>query len=180
MAHCAKFAHMEIGARVAEARSERGATQAQLAATIGMDRTALAKIESGSRGVSALELVAIARALGRRVEWFVDETPPALASYRGAHPGVAVQAIDTELDSLVREVEFVTSHCPELVTGQPEPLPHPATPEDAEDLAATAQPASRAEAGATGTRTLETGRRHRTVGVQRGPRGRCGQPARFC
>lgn len=130
---------MEIGARVAEARSERGATQAQLAATIGMDRTALAKIESGSRGVSALELVAIARALGRRVEWFVDETPPALASYRGAHPGVAVQAIDTELDSLVREVEFVTSHCPELVTGQPEPLPHPATPEDAEDLAATAR-----------------------------------------
>lgn len=130
---------MEIGARVAEARSERGATQAQLAATIGMDRTALAKIESGSRGVSAVELVAIARALGRRVEWFVDKPPPALASYRGAHSEVAVQAIDTELDSLVREVEFVTSHCPELVRRQPDPLPHPTSPEEAEELAASAR-----------------------------------------
>ncbi|MFI8854087.1 helix-turn-helix domain-containing protein [Streptomyces sp. NPDC053499] len=130
---------MEIGARVAEARSERGVTQAQLAATVGLDRTALAKIESGSRRVAAVELVAIARELGRRVEWFVAETPPALASYRRGTSGVAVQAIDTELDALVRDAEFVTSHCPELVTGQPEIFPHPTTPEEAEKLATTAR-----------------------------------------
>lgn len=136
---CAKFAHMEIGARVAEARAESGITQAQLAAAIGMDRTALAKLESGSRRVAAVELVAIARELGRRVEWFVEEAPPALASYRGARPGVAVQAIDAHLDSLVRDVEFVTSRCSELVSGQPEPLPHPTSVEEAEHLAATAR-----------------------------------------
>ncbi|SFD27582.1 helix-turn-helix domain-containing protein [Streptomyces aidingensis] len=130
---------MEIGSRVAEARAERGVTQMQLAAAIGMDRTALAKIESGSRRVSAVELVAIARELGRRVEWFVDEAPPALASYRGARPEAATQTIDTELDSLVRDTEFVTSQCPELVGGQPEPLPHPGTAEEAEDLAASAR-----------------------------------------
>ncbi|MEV1011314.1 helix-turn-helix domain-containing protein [Streptomyces sp. NPDC049881] len=130
---------MEIGARVAEARAERGITQAQLAASIGVDRTALAKIESGSRRVTALELVSIARELGHRVEWFVDEAPPALASYRGAGPGVAVQAIDAQLDSLVRDAEFVTSRCPELVTGQPEPLPHPTTADEAEELAASAR-----------------------------------------
>jgi Zn-dependent peptidase ImmA (M78 family)/transcriptional regulator with XRE-family HTH domain len=130
---------MQIGARVAEARLERGVTQAQLAAGVGMDRTVLAKIESGSRRVAAVELVAIARELGRRVEWFVEEPPPALTSYRRAHPGVAVQAIDTELDSLVRDAEFVVSRCPELVAGQPEPLPHPATPAQAEELAATAR-----------------------------------------
>ncbi|WP_055550626.1 helix-turn-helix domain-containing protein [Streptomyces sp. NBRC 110028] len=130
---------MEIGARIAEARRERGATQAQLAATIGMDRTALAKIESGSRRVTAVELVMIARELGRRVEWFVDEVPPALVSYRRAQPGVAVQVIDTELDSLVRDAEFVASGCPELVAGQPEPLPHPVTMRDAEDLAVRAR-----------------------------------------
>ncbi|MFI2226385.1 helix-turn-helix domain-containing protein [Streptomyces fradiae] len=130
---------MEISARVAEARAECGVTQAQLAASIGMDRTALAKIESGSRRVSAVELVSIARELGRRVEWFVDPAPPALASYRGAQPGVAVQAIDTELDALVRDAEFVTGRCPELVEGQPEPLPHPATMEEAEQLAAAAR-----------------------------------------
>lgn len=130
---------MEIGARVAEARAERGVTQAQLAAAIGMDRTALAKIESGARRVAAVELVAIARELGRRVEWFVDEAPPALASYRGAEPGMAVQDIDMELDSLVRDSEFVTAHAPDLVGGQPEAFPHPATAEEAEDLAATAR-----------------------------------------
>lgn len=125
--------------RIAEARVECGVTQAQLAAAIGMDRTALAKIESGSRRVGAVELVAIARELGRRVEWFVDEAPPALASYRGAHEGVAVQAIDTMLDSLVRDCEFVSSRCPHLVEGQPEPVPHPATMEAAEELAVTAR-----------------------------------------
>ncbi|MFK4149071.1 helix-turn-helix domain-containing protein [Streptomyces sp. NPDC004065] len=130
---------MEIGARVAEARQERGVTQAQLAATIGLDRTALAKIESGSRRVAAVELVAIARELGRRVEWFVTETPPALASYRRAQPGAAVQVIDTELDALVRDAEFVASHCPELVAGQPSTLPHPTTAEGAEELAVTAR-----------------------------------------
>lgn len=130
---------MEIGARVAEARLARGVTQAQLAAIIGMDRTVLAKIESGSRRVAAVELVAIARELGRRVEWFVEEAPPALASYRGALPGVPVQAIDTELDALVRDTEFVVSRCPELVAGQPEPLAHPSTVAEAEELATTAR-----------------------------------------
>lgn len=130
---------MEIGARVAEARAERGVTQAQLATSIGMDRTALAKIESGSRRVAAVELVAIARELRQRVEWFVEEAPPALASYRNAQPEVAVQSIDTELDSLVRDAEFVTSRCPELVTGQPEPLPCPNTGEEAETLAISAR-----------------------------------------
>ncbi len=125
--------------RVSEARAERGVTQAQLAAAIGMDRTALAKIETGNRRVTAVELVAIARELGRRVEWFVDEATPALTSYRGAQPEVAAQAIDLELDSLIRDAEFVTSHCPELVEGQPEPLPRPSTAEEAEKLASTAR-----------------------------------------
>lgn len=130
---------MDIGARVAEARAERGITQAQLAAAIGMERTVLAKIESGSRRVAAVELVAVSRELGRRVEWFVDEAPPSLTSYRGAQSEVAVQAIDLELDSLVRDAEFITSRCPELVEGQPDPLPHPATTEQAEELAASAR-----------------------------------------
>ncbi|MFB4194009.1 helix-turn-helix domain-containing protein [Streptomyces carpaticus] len=128
---------MEIGRRVAEARAEVGVTQSQLAASIGMDRTVLAKIESGTRRVAAVELVAIARELRRRVEWFVDEAPPALTSYRNAQPGVAVQTIDTELDSLVRDAEFVSTHCPDVVGGQPEPVDHPTTTEDAENLAAS-------------------------------------------
>ncbi|MER5493868.1 XRE family transcriptional regulator [Streptomyces sp. NPDC002490] len=132
---------MDIGARISEARAERGVTQTQLAASVGIDRTALAKIESGKRRVTAVELVAMARELGRRVEWFVDEAPPALVSYRGAvrGEGGSVQAIDAELDSLVRDAEFVTSHCPELVEAQPPALPHPTTTEEADELAVSAR-----------------------------------------
>ncbi|MEU2548433.1 XRE family transcriptional regulator [Streptomyces roseolus] len=130
---------MDIGERVAQARADRGLTQAQLATAIGMDRTALAKIESGGRRVTAVELVAISRELQRRMEWFVDETPPALASYRGAQQGLAVQAIDSELDSLVRDAEFVVARSPDLVSRQPDPLPHPSTMEEAEALAVTAR-----------------------------------------
>ncbi len=99
----------------------------------------MAKIESGSRGVAAVELVAIARELRRRVEWFVEEAPPTLTSYRGARPGVAVQTIDTELDSLVRDTEFVVSHRPDLVIGQPQQMTCPATMGEAEEWAATAR-----------------------------------------
>ena len=67
---CSRFAQMAIGQRVAVARAEAGLTQAQLASAVGTDRSALAKIETGTRRVSALELLAIAGQLRRRVEWF--------------------------------------------------------------------------------------------------------------
>ncbi|MEU0741794.1 XRE family transcriptional regulator [Streptomyces sp. NPDC006134] len=130
---------MGIGQRVAKARAEQGVTQEQLAAAVGLDRSALAKIETGTRRLSALELVAIACELQRRVEWFVDEAPPALVSYRRAHPDVATQAIDIRLDELVREAEFVVSCVQGLVSGQPGPLPPPATAAEAEEMADTAR-----------------------------------------
>lgn len=126
---------MSIGARVAEARAEHGLTQAQLAAAVGITRSALAKIETGARRVSALELVAIARELRRRVEWFVEPGPPSIVSYRSAKPQVATQAIDAELDRIARDVEFVVDEVPELVHGQPEPQSAPTTMSAADDLA---------------------------------------------
>jgi Zn-dependent peptidase ImmA (M78 family) len=99
----------------------------------------LAKIETGVRGVSALELVAIARELRRRVEWFVDPGPPSIVSYRAAKSGVATQAIDHELDRIVRDVEFVVGEVPQLVEGQPDPQPSPTSLSAAEDLAVEAR-----------------------------------------
>jgi Zn-dependent peptidase ImmA (M78 family)/DNA-binding XRE family transcriptional regulator len=128
-----------VGERVAEARAESGLTQAQLASAIGVARSALAKIEVGSRGVSAVELVAIARELGRRVEWFVDPGPPAIVSYRVSRPHLATQAIDTELDRLVRYVEFVFGEVPELAGGELEQQRAPTTMAGADALAATAR-----------------------------------------
>ncbi|MEV6981638.1 helix-turn-helix transcriptional regulator [Sphaerisporangium sp. NPDC051017] len=55
-----------IGQRITEARHRKGLTQAQLAVAISIDRSALAKIENGSRRVTALELSRIADTLGER------------------------------------------------------------------------------------------------------------------
>jgi uncharacterized protein len=64
-----------LGHRVDEARRASGLTQAALAEAIGIDRTAISKIESGSRKLSSTELARIARVLDRPVEWFVTSSP---------------------------------------------------------------------------------------------------------
>lgn len=130
---------MGVGERVAEARAEVGLTQAQLAAAAGMARSALAKIETGMRGVSAVELVAIARELRRRVEWFVDPGPPSIVSYRASKSGLATQAIDEALDRIGRDVEFVVGEVPGLVQAQPDQQPLPTSVSAADNLAAVAR-----------------------------------------
>lgn len=125
--------------RVAEARAESGLTQAQLASAVGINRSALAKIETGARRVSAVELIAIARELRRRVEWFVEPGPPAIVSYRASKPDVATQPIDTELDQIVRGVEFVAAQVPELIVNTPEAVEPPSSMAEAEALAGDAR-----------------------------------------
>ena len=61
----------ELGARIAEAREAAGKTQAELAESVGLERSMLAKIESGTRKLSATELVELAEQLGRPLDWFV-------------------------------------------------------------------------------------------------------------
>ena len=62
----ATFAHMargkvaNIGARLAVARKAAGLTQEDLASAVGLDRTAVTKIEAGVRSLDALELARIA------------------------------------------------------------------------------------------------------------------------
>lgn len=118
------------------ARAEAGLTQAQLAPAVGLDRSALAKIETGVRRISATELVAIARELRRRVEWFVEAGPPAIVSHRASNPEVATQAIDAELERIVRDVSFVSAQVPALLAGQPDTAERPGTSVEAERLAA--------------------------------------------
>jgi transcriptional regulator with XRE-family HTH domain len=43
----------DIGARIAGARERAGLTQAQLAGEVDLDRSAISKIENGTRRVSA-------------------------------------------------------------------------------------------------------------------------------
>lgn len=56
----------DVGLRLAQARRQAGLTQAQLAEKVGIDRTALSKIESGRRRVDTDELISLAEALGQQ------------------------------------------------------------------------------------------------------------------
>lgn len=72
----------EVGARAREARLAAGLSQADLARRLGMDRSALARVESGQRQVSALELFSLADALGLPPAHFMSAAPEAVVSRR--------------------------------------------------------------------------------------------------
>jgi Zn-dependent peptidase ImmA (M78 family)/transcriptional regulator with XRE-family HTH domain len=98
----------DLGRRIAEAREDTGRTQADLADLVGLDRTAIVKIEAGTRKVSATELVAIASALERPIDWFVVESPAAVISRR-RDPAVGgfSRRLDLALERIARDVAFL-------------------------------------------------------------------------
>jgi transcriptional regulator with XRE-family HTH domain len=100
----------DFGRRIADARESEGRTQAELADAIGLDRTAVAKIEAGTRKVSAIELVAIAASLNRPIDWFVFESPHSVVSRR-RDPAVGgySRALDRVLESVARDLALLTS-----------------------------------------------------------------------
>ena len=129
-----------IGQRIAEARGRAGLTQAALASAIGLDRSSLAKIEIGTRRVSALELSRIADALRQRVEWFLEDAPAAIVSRRNLQePGSPSPAIDVKIERIARNVEFLETHDTNLRLRSPETLSRPATVSAAETTAGQAR-----------------------------------------
>lgn len=102
--------HETIGPRIASAREDLGRTQAELGRQLGLDRTAIAKIESGRRRVSATELIGLATALDRPIDWFVDESPPAVVSRRqDPSAGGRSALLDRRIDRLARDVRFLAT-----------------------------------------------------------------------
>jgi len=98
----------ELGCRVAEARKIVGLSQARLAEKIGLDRTAVTKIETGKRTLDSLELSRIASITGRPIDWFVRPRPPAVISRRGSSARAASAAADLLLEDLVADVELLS------------------------------------------------------------------------
>jgi Zn-dependent peptidase ImmA (M78 family)/transcriptional regulator with XRE-family HTH domain len=127
-----------IGRRVAEARIRAGLTQLDLARVVGLDRSALAKVEIGARRVSALELARIAEETGEAFEWFVTDPPPAIVSYRTGVGSPVTSSIDRLIEQLARDVELVLDLGALDVT-EFEPLDQPTDAAQAGRLAATAR-----------------------------------------
>lgn len=97
-----------LGQRIANARCDAGFTLAQCAQRSRLGRSALAKIETGQRHLTATELVRLADVLDMRLEWFFREAPKAVVSRRNAaEPGAASPLIDRFTERLAREAEFL-------------------------------------------------------------------------
>ena len=98
----------DLGRRIAQAREDSGKTQAELADLVGLDRTAVVRLEAGSRKVSATELVAIASALERPIDWFVTESPPAVISRRQDPAADRLsRRLDLALENAARDIDFL-------------------------------------------------------------------------
>lgn len=100
-----------LGERIARARRELHLSQERLAASIGLDRSALSRAESGARAVDSLELTRISEATGRPVTWFLaDEEQPLDVLLRAQ--GAESTDVRGELDWLadfVRDYRFLRS-----------------------------------------------------------------------
>ncbi|NKZ07011.1 helix-turn-helix domain-containing protein [Actinomadura latina] len=129
-----------IGRRLAEARDRAGLTQAELADRIALARSSLAKIEGGSRRVTAIELARLAEELGTRIEWFLEDAPKAIVSRRNAQdPGAPSPEIDLMIERVARAVEFVSEHSKSLQLSDSPERAMPRDRHEAEELAESAR-----------------------------------------
>jgi Zn-dependent peptidase ImmA (M78 family)/transcriptional regulator with XRE-family HTH domain len=115
-------------------------TQAQLGRAVGLDRTAIAKLEAGIRRVSATELVAVATALDRPIDWFVVESPPSVVSRRSdAAVAGRSRVLDLKIDRLARDIAFLIQQGVLADASQRPALDLPSDVAGAEALAAQAR-----------------------------------------
>jgi Zn-dependent peptidase ImmA (M78 family)/transcriptional regulator with XRE-family HTH domain len=130
----------DFGQRIAQGRTEAEMTQADLAEAVGLDRTAIAKLEAGSRHVSATELVAIAYAVDRPIDWFVTESPPSVISRRSdPAAGGHSRLLDLAVDGIARDVAFLADQKVLSYTAERPSLELPIDLASAESLAGQAR-----------------------------------------
>ena len=104
-----KITHMDmkdLGARIARARDLAGQSQVALGDSVGLDRSAISRLEQGERKLSVPELVLIAQALGRPLSFFVAAPVPAVVSRRrdSEHAHDTNGLLDEELRSFSSDV----------------------------------------------------------------------------
>jgi Zn-dependent peptidase ImmA (M78 family)/transcriptional regulator with XRE-family HTH domain len=103
-----EHAWIEVGARIAATRHARGLSQEELAGKVGLDRTAITKIEVGRRHVNSLELVRLAEVLDRPLQSFVSDPPASIVSRRAAvAAGRDDQASDFAIEDVARDLQVL-------------------------------------------------------------------------
>jgi len=125
----------DLGARLAEARKAARLSQAELAAAVELDRTAVTKVEAGERKLDSLELARVARVLRRPIDWFVTPSLPAVVSRRRSREAIEESQADVLLDSLARDVQLLV----DLNLLQPRQVARPGALEDVASAEAAAR-----------------------------------------
>ncbi|WP_103061670.1 helix-turn-helix domain-containing protein [Actinomyces qiguomingii] len=129
-----------LGARIREARQRVGMSQQMLAERVGLDRTAVNKIESGNRKISAIELSDVADALRVRMVAFFEEPLSAVVAHRSAQGlDVVDSQIDAVLAEIAEEVRFVDSLRAVEAVPPARAWDRPASDEEAEAMAEQAR-----------------------------------------
>lgn len=102
-------AWIEVGARIAATRQVRGLSQDDLVlGKVGLDRTAITKIEIGRRRINSLELVRLADALDRPLQSFVSAPPASVVSRRAAVAGGRDDvARDFAIEDIARDLQVL-------------------------------------------------------------------------
>jgi transcriptional regulator with XRE-family HTH domain len=108
------LAQAQLGKKVKAARTERGLSQAELAARLEMSRVAVAEVEAGRRKVSSFELAALSRALQQPTDYFIHLEEP--EDVFGAAPDnvahlarTAKQLTPGDQEQLLRFAEYLKS-----------------------------------------------------------------------
>jgi Zn-dependent peptidase ImmA (M78 family)/DNA-binding XRE family transcriptional regulator len=125
----------DLGARLVEARKAARLSQAELAAAVGLERTAVTKIEAGERKLDSLELARVARVLKRPIDWFVTPSLPAVVSRRRSREAIEESQADVLLESLARDVKLLI----DLTLLQPRQVARPRALEDVASAEAAAR-----------------------------------------
>lgn len=95
----------QLRERVVAARKSADLSQQELADAVGLQATAISKIENGSRDVSSTELSLIARKCGKSLSWFFNEgDDDAVVSFR------ATGTVDQSLEDLAWASEFAEAY----------------------------------------------------------------------
>ncbi|MDE3722845.1 XRE family transcriptional regulator [Nocardiopsis sp. N85] len=122
---------LALGKRIAEAREDAGMTQEDVGLAVGLDRSAISRLEKGERKLSVPELVAVANTLGRPLAYFVSDPVPSVVSRRRGTAQVhdTTRTLDTELEQFAADVRS----CIEMRLLTPvERHPRACTPQDHE------------------------------------------------
>jgi len=140
------FTWQDVGERVGDARRTARLSQAELAAALGLDRSAVTRIETGERKLDSLELARVAALLGRPIDWFLAPPLPVVVSRRRSRESVDESQSDALLESLAHDVRQL-AHYGLLDAPRVEPLPVVESVASAEQAARTLRRRLKLDAG---------------------------------